>query len=343
ATAKLAQAYEQSLLYGEHTWGGALSWVLRYSQHTPFPYGEAWQQQRAQGRFERLEASWAEHSAYIAKAAALVTPLLTSEMQGLARQVHADGPRIVVYNPLPWKRDGLVSLNAAGQSVSALRPLDGKRIVPVAYEGDTLQFLAQAVPPMGYRTFEPVAPPQARSGLQYDATLATLENEFFKATLDPPRGAIRSLIDKRTGRELVDPSAAHGFGQYLYERFDADQVAAYVKAYVKITADWAVTELGKPNLPPAKEVPYRAVSPRQCQVRFEQSPVAVAAVLQAPATAELPCAVTTRFSLAASQPYLEVEVTLHDKPADPWPEAGWICLPVQVPNPQFDWAAWVQS
>ena len=50
-------------------------------------------------------------------------------------------------------------------------------------------------------------------------------------------------------------------GQYLYERFDADQVKAYVAAYVKIKADWAVNEIGKPSLPPAGQVPYRAASP----------------------------------------------------------------------------------
>ena len=47
-----------------------------------------------------------------------------------------------------------------------------------------------------------------------------MENPFFKAALDPGRGSIRSLVDKKSGRELVDTTAPHGFGQYLYERFD---------------------------------------------------------------------------------------------------------------------------
>jgi hypothetical protein len=32
---------------------------------------------------------------------------------------------------------------------------------------------------------------------------------------------------------------------------------------------------------------------------------------------------------------LDVEITLHDKPADPWAEAGWLCLPLKVDSPQF--------
>ena len=45
-----------------------------------------------------------------------------------------------------------------------------------------------------------------------------MENDVFTAVLDPQRGVIRSLIDKRSGRELVDTNSDFGLGQYLYER-----------------------------------------------------------------------------------------------------------------------------
>jgi hypothetical protein len=28
-------------------------------------------------------------------------------------------------------------------------------------------------------------------------------------------------------------------------------------------------------------------------------------------------------------------MTLYDKPLDPWPEAGWLCLPLKINQPQF--------
>ena len=31
-------------------------------------------------------------------------------------------------------------------------------------------------------------------------------------------------------------------------------------------------------------------------------------------------------------------MALYDKPADPWPEAGWICLPYKVDSPGFQLA-----
>ena len=52
-----------------------------------------------------------------------------------------------------------------------------------------------------------------------DEKAGVIESPFFRATLDAKRGRIASLIDKRTGRELVDAAAPQGFGQYFYERF----------------------------------------------------------------------------------------------------------------------------
>jgi hypothetical protein len=330
----LAAAREQSLLYGEHTWGGALGWVVKYSQHTDYWYGGAWKEQRAAGRFQKLEASWAEHSAYIRKARDLAQPVLDQELSLLARSVNVPGERVVVFNPLPWKRDGLVSLLGVGPR-AGVKTLGGRDIAPAWTQGDTLCFVARGLPPCGYRTYQFVSGPSRPSAARADAAARALESPSFRAVLDPARGAIVSLVDKHSGRELVDAADAHAFGQLLYERFDADTVAAYVKAYVKIDSDWARTELGKPSLPPASEVPYRAASPTEGALSFEQSPGAVAAVLRFPPSSALPFAVTTRLTLYADLACADFELTLHDKPADPWPEAGWICLPFKVEPPQF--------
>ncbi len=61
----ITHAREESLLYGEHTWGGALSWVTKYGKDIKWDYGDAWKADRAAGRFSKLEKSWAEHTRYI--------------------------------------------------------------------------------------------------------------------------------------------------------------------------------------------------------------------------------------------------------------------------------------
>ena len=44
--------------------------------------------------------------------------------------------------------------------------------------------------------------------------------------------------------------------------------------------------------------------------------------------------VTTRVLLYDDAAHVDLELTI-DKPADNWPEAGWICLPFKVDAPQF--------
>ena len=78
-----------------------------------------------QGRFDRLEGSWDEHTAYIKKAHEIIAPALANNLQALAQGVNVEGRRVVVYNPLPWKRSGVVSLDAAGFAPAALKPTDG--------------------------------------------------------------------------------------------------------------------------------------------------------------------------------------------------------------------------
>lgn len=330
--AVVADAYEQSLLYGEHTWGGAFWWI--YGKYQQF-YGEKWQAERDAGRFTRIESSWAEHTAYIEQAARLIQPVLNDELQALARAVKVGGPRLVVFNPLPWERDDVVTVPASAPAKHVAVPADGG---PGTYlvEGNngTRQFVARKIPPMGYRTFRLVPGNAGQTTGASDEALPVLTSTYFKATLDPERRALKSLVDLRSGRELIDPTAAHGFGEYLYERFSADDVQAYVKAYVKINADWATNELGKPNLPPASEVPYRAASPRNGRLTTERSRLAESVTLEASPTPELP-AVTTRLTLYRDLPYADLELTVHNKPADPWPEAGWLCLPFKVDQPQF--------
>lgn len=341
-------AYEQLLLYFEHTWGGALYWVTRYGSGAKWNYGEAWKADLAAGKFKKLQESWDEHTRYAQKAEAIVAPILNAELQALAQACDANGQRVVVFNPLPWKRDGLAISTMTGADIYALRPADGGQAVEVHSAGKTIQFLAHDVPSMGYRVYVPAKLSEVKPAQDYlQATIARaasapttteaavpLENRFLKLAIDPTSGVIRSLVDKRTGRELTDPSGGHAMGQYLYERFDANQVADYVKAYVKIKASWAINELGKPQMPPASAMPYLAVSPTNGKLEIEPGATCTTATVKFESSDRLPQEVTTRYILYHDAPFLDIELTITKSP-DPWPEAGWLCLPFKVAAPQF--------
>ena len=90
-TKRIAGAWEQSLLYGEHTWGAALDWMIHDSQGETLPFGDAWTKFWEAKNFnesqKRAMLSWEEHSDYIRRAASMLPDAKADEN---------------VFNPLPW-------------------------------------------------------------------------------------------------------------------------------------------------------------------------------------------------------------------------------------------------
>jgi alpha-mannosidase len=338
-SAAIARSHEQALLYFEHTWGGALGWVTKYGNPKGtgladhWVYGDAWKAERQAGRFQRLEASWDEHSTYARVASETIQPVLAGELKALAEATGVAGRRVVVYNPLPWARDGIVTAPDPGGRCKTLEPVGGGKPVRVESDGGHLRFLARDVPPLGYRVYTPVAGEPGKAN-RFDEGPPTIANDRLWVDLDRAHGAIRSIKDRRTGRELVDLASPYRFGQYVYERFDADQVAAYVKAYVKADTSWAFAELGKPNMPPASEVARRTVTPTAGRISFENNALSISALLESSIGGAPGHDVRTRVTLYQDAPYVDLEVTI-TKPADPWPEAGWLALPFKAEAPRF--------
>jgi alpha-mannosidase len=326
ARPSLAAAREQSLLYGEHTWG-------YNSAYFGFRYGEDWRDARAAGHYQLQEESWDDHRAYAQRTADVASSMLRPSLTALAQGVNVSGRRIVIFNPLPWRRDAVVSEAVHDFPAAALKDVESGVVVPVTLDGINLRFVARDLPPMGYRTYVPAEAPPVSGALH--AEVATLENEFLRVELDPARGGIRSVIDKASGRDLVDKGSPYALGQYLYERFDSTNVAAFVSAYTKIKSDWAPRDFGKLNLPPAAIHPYTASTARNSRADIQRTPAYVRATLQTAAGNGLPDVTTLRVTLYAGQRFLDLEWGISGKTADPWPEAGWLALPLNAADPAF--------
>lgn len=313
----IAHGYENSVLFYEHTWGGAIDWVCKYipaknniGQVSNWFYGDQWKEDLKTNKYDRHLTSWEEHTEYARNADKFASISLQDGMEDLARAVNIVSHRTVVFNPLPWKRDAVINGS-----------------------------LVKDIPAGGYMAL----PEKAVSSTRHGKAGNTFENSYFKIVLDPERGAVASLIDKHSGRELVDAAGEHGFGQYLHEKFSADEVAEYCKSYIRGEKDeegwneysWAYAQIGKPNLPPASEMPYRAMTAGKCSVtqsRCGNTATFVMTMAQEETGIDYP--VTTRVHLYDDAAYVDLELTI-EKPADIWPEAGWICLPFKVEDPQF--------
>jgi len=134
---------------------------------------------------------------------------------------------VAVFNPVNWERSGIVETDLpAGTTLidttsGAPVPLEvlrqGKGIALPGFGPGSVRvrFLASDVPAVGYKLFAVKASkdrPQTGEQLQS----SVIENRFYRVTLDVASGAVSSIIDKQTGRELVDNSSPYKFGAYLY-------------------------------------------------------------------------------------------------------------------------------
>jgi alpha-mannosidase len=318
-------AYENTLLFGEHTWGPD---VPRYAG---FRYGEQWKEAFTNGRYNYLLEGFDQKRAYARKASTLTEHGISERMAALAAAVQVPGRRVVVFNPLPWARDGLVEVPWVGAAVD-LKEVESGDVAPGTFEQGRLRFVAKKLPPLGYRTYQAVA----ASSLKSTAPEGNcLENEFFRVTLDPARCGIASILCKRSGREMVNQSSPYALGQYLYERFDADQAARFTSAYVLSPKSGEMISHGKPKLPSAKEHPYCATTAGDAVVEFRSNAVCVTAVLKVKPRGTIPDATQLRVTLYRGQPWIDLEWAITDKTPDPWPEGGWLCFPLRADAPRF--------
>ncbi len=225
----IRQAYDNALLYDEHTWG------------KDYPAGPIQDQ------------AWNEKSGFAYKAAGLTESILSKSLERIATKVNLEqsGRHVVVFNPLSFERSDVVTVSkfgkpdgleildlTTGEKVShQIVTLDGPQAcVPYAayryargqFDSEELydlMFVAEKVPAMGYKTYRLVEKEITEPfNIGVTVTERSIENRFFKVMLDAQTGAVTSIYDKQLQRELVDPNSPHRVNQYLAKRVQTGQI-----------------------------------------------------------------------------------------------------------------------
>ncbi len=184
----LAEAYRLAMLYDEHTWGG---WNSIDDPDSEFARGQ-----------------WAIKSSFAYQARELARNATNKALERFSRQIASDRrPALVVFNALSWERSDVVRLPLPETLIQAkgqFRLVDLKTGQAVPFQildNRTLIFLAERVPPLGYKVYacdnqQPQAA-AASTALQNKV----VENGFYRITLDEASGSISSILDKETGME----------------------------------------------------------------------------------------------------------------------------------------------
>lgn len=203
---EIEEATHSTLLFDEHTWGASNS--IR------------------QPESERARGQWAVKSAFAYAASEGASHVLQSSLDRIASLIPTDGRfTFAVFNPLPWTRSDIIGLVMPDRLNAMMEPLrlrdkrNGQRLpCQIDRENNVLYFLAEDIPALGYAVFT-IAPVESKLEVKPRTTTQdrTIENDFYRVTLDPRSGGLISLFDKQLQVELADPASPYRMNQYIHE------------------------------------------------------------------------------------------------------------------------------
>jgi alpha-mannosidase len=206
------ELWEDSLLYTEHSMGGApRSWMRPEMQLVKTLFR-------------------AKHS-FIEQAEIGADNMLRRGLSQLADRIHTMGDTLVLFNPLSWKRGGLVEVDLP-RGYGLVNP-ETQQGVPLELmhrideeDYDRVRFWADETPALGYRCYAISSPSSAQPAEESSsASQSIIENSYYRVTVDPSRGGIASIYDKQLGRELVDQHSPYVLNQYVYAGYGHEGVS----------------------------------------------------------------------------------------------------------------------
>ena len=317
----LDRAYRDSGLYSEHTWG-----MRGHRVRGPKLFQPDWRVRYEAGEYKAFDATFQYHADYARRARKATQDGIKARMAALARSVAAEGPRVVVFNPLPYARDAVVEVEMP----------EGFSMPGGVREGGKVKFLAKGLPPGGYKTFAVIrndfnTEAQRHRDGRAVAPRPPLHTRHFTVKFDLEKGGIASLVENATGRELVK-QGGHVLGQFLHERFSRNEVGRYSKIYNERQKN---DGLSKPGMPDAAHSPYAAITPSGWRAHMKCSPLGVEVEMTPDDTKGLAKAYELRFTFPDHLPCVDIAWRVEDKTPNPIPEGGWMCLPFNVEGPSF--------
>jgi alpha-mannosidase len=186
---QIDNAWENSLLGTEHTWG---------YQDPKAPLAKQIEQTKA-GYFENTYKESNE--------------LLKETFQAIKKP---ESNKITIFNTLSWDRDGLITLTKE-QSKMGDRVVDekGEKVVSQRLSTGELVFMATKIPALGSKLYT-IEKGNATKTKGCSISSNTISNGTLSLTVDSKTGNITSLVDLKTKHEYVDKNSSYGLNSYVY-------------------------------------------------------------------------------------------------------------------------------
>jgi alpha-mannosidase len=314
----LDDAWRNELTYDEHTWTyvGATTQPEHHESEDQIALKGARVTRARNDISESIQRGWAQLEA-------LVKPKENS---------------VAVFNSLNWLRSGMVETDlpegttlvdgSTGAEVPTEILWKGRGIALPGFGPVNIRvrFLAAAVPAVGYKLYT-IRPAAATSSAGSEAIQEnTVENQFYRITLDSPSGSIATIFDKQLKRDLVDASSPYKFGEYLYVTGGDDY------------PENSLYRFGAGLKPPVLTA-HPAQSGKLISAKKTALGIAVTLVSSAPNTPSI----QTEILLPDSEKEILITYHLH-KDRELTRESAYVAFPFAVADPQFTYGsqtAWV--
>ena len=197
--AELQHAWNNILLFAEHTWGAGNS--------------------VSQPDTEQAAGQLAVKDNFATQAHFELNDVRQRAIAELAGNISVPVSTVIVFNSQNWKRDALVQTDL--EKNQRLVDLSTNQDVPVELMWQKenffhVRFLARDLPAAGYKCFAIESAPGTAPQSGEVSTNPIVENQFYRITVDPQSGAVQSIFDKQLDTELVANGSPYKFGQYVY-------------------------------------------------------------------------------------------------------------------------------
>ncbi len=220
--------------------------------------------------------------------------------------------------------EGMFRLTASGRpagqishAVLVVNTTERERTEPVDVEIDGTERarLVVTAPAFGVAVVQIPPPPGRRRGRE-------LTKGAYRVVVDPARGGIVSLVDVRSGRQLVDDAVGRGLGALVVE-----QVAAAAAEHPMLERD---PRYFHPDFPGPEFDRRVAIGDQEPEIAEDDD---LASITWRSAAPGVP-AVTTTLTLYAHRDLLDLDVDVV-KPESFGPESIFVTFPFAVSDPEF--------
>ena len=216
------QAFENTTLYDEHTWGAFASIASPQTRWTKGQWNhKASYAYRASSETHDMVARSAERIAASIGTAPTEGMFNLGDLDPDAAYPQPDANDVLVFNTLPWDRTVLVEqpeLRGGAAPAGVLDCFFPREIPWGGLRPVDIRRRARGVIPANGFAFLTASTDVAATDLIADGL--TIENAHYRVTVDAATGALSEWTDKASGHNFAGKWSGYQLGEYIYETVD---------------------------------------------------------------------------------------------------------------------------